>query len=618
MACKEKIIIEPEKLDALRKELIHVDPGEILFSEEQKILYDIISQCKKINPIMKLIESDELSLNIGLLGSFSSGKSSILNSLINQDLLPINISPTTAFITKLRYGSEPMKYIVLNDSKRIPISDEQYDFLKKYQTDRAMGDPKKLLNQMPTQVQDINSIKFIEIELPHILLKKINFYDTPGLESPFAGDTDKMIEILKELDLIFWVLDIEQGSLGAKVCTYLKENIKNHLHVPIALILNKVDRKPESAWKEIANHISNEEYQFDIIFPYSAKRVLEFRKTEEKYYNRFGETLENIKKYKYEKSEDFQQNIKNFRSYIEGSMKEISDEYKNETKEIETYNSFYKWLTDYINDLRQRKIEIKKSKLDSEIEGLIKKRENVKEKIKINIDNLKDRLSAKEDEFNKLKKKFNTKIEKIFNNKYKVFRDHIFRYFKKKLFNIKSKKLIKQNIKNKEKLEIFKNFEKYINEFDSQLSKEIFSLIKDNEKSYDHYDELILKLSEIIGSKGKLLKDNSYSQEFSKMRKLLQEFFIESAKNGVMSVYRTIKWSNNILQDIWDFNDYDLIELEEELIKIIDLAISDEIYFEKLKLSYKEQFDEIINMQIRSLKKAEDKIKKLEEVMNNG
>ena len=48
---------------------------------------------------------EDNNLEVALFGRVSSGKSSLLNALLNTDVLPVGINPITAVPTKLRYGA---------------------------------------------------------------------------------------------------------------------------------------------------------------------------------------------------------------------------------------------------------------------------------------------------------------------------------------------------------------------------------------------------------------------------------------------------------------------------------------------------------------------------------
>ena len=55
--------------------------------------------------IIDRLETD--SFEIAVFGRVSSGKSSLLNHIVGQDLLPVGVNPITAVPTRLAYGSEP-------------------------------------------------------------------------------------------------------------------------------------------------------------------------------------------------------------------------------------------------------------------------------------------------------------------------------------------------------------------------------------------------------------------------------------------------------------------------------------------------------------------------------
>nr|WP_041595780.1 dynamin family protein [Halanaerobium hydrogeniformans] len=57
--------------------------------------------------------------NLTVLGQFKRGKSTLINALINEELLPSGVLPLTAIITKLYYGEEKKAEVVfLNDEKK--------------------------------------------------------------------------------------------------------------------------------------------------------------------------------------------------------------------------------------------------------------------------------------------------------------------------------------------------------------------------------------------------------------------------------------------------------------------------------------------------------------------
>ena len=71
-------------------------------------------EIEKLKEEFKLLlkESNEFKINILFIGSFSAGKSALLNRLIGKNILEESQAPETAIATEL-YNSEE-EYIVLN------------------------------------------------------------------------------------------------------------------------------------------------------------------------------------------------------------------------------------------------------------------------------------------------------------------------------------------------------------------------------------------------------------------------------------------------------------------------------------------------------------------------
>ena len=57
------------------------------------------------------IERTKDSFTVVIMGNFSSGKTTMINALIGERLLPMSATPTTAVMTELHYGEN--KKIVL-------------------------------------------------------------------------------------------------------------------------------------------------------------------------------------------------------------------------------------------------------------------------------------------------------------------------------------------------------------------------------------------------------------------------------------------------------------------------------------------------------------------------
>lgn len=65
----------------------------------------------------------ETELVVPVIGAFSAGKSSLLNTLMGKEILPVGIAPETELATELRYSSEPYLLAIKPDGaqERLPV-----------------------------------------------------------------------------------------------------------------------------------------------------------------------------------------------------------------------------------------------------------------------------------------------------------------------------------------------------------------------------------------------------------------------------------------------------------------------------------------------------------------
>ena len=66
----------------------------------------------------------ETELVVPVIGAFSAGKSSLLNALMGQQVLPVGIAPETELATELRYASEPYLLAIKPDGAQERLSVE--------------------------------------------------------------------------------------------------------------------------------------------------------------------------------------------------------------------------------------------------------------------------------------------------------------------------------------------------------------------------------------------------------------------------------------------------------------------------------------------------------------
>ncbi|HRY91710.1 MAG TPA: dynamin family protein [Candidatus Gracilibacteria bacterium] len=136
---------------------------------DAKDRFQLVSLVRQFEAAKSLL-AENPPIDVAVLGQFKSGKSSFLNSMIGEDVLPVGVIPVTTAITRLQSGEKKCAMVRHFNGRimEVPLSDiGQY-------TSEA-GNPGNAKN-----------VAIVDIELP--TLQKyagIRLVDTPGLGSIF-------------------------------------------------------------------------------------------------------------------------------------------------------------------------------------------------------------------------------------------------------------------------------------------------------------------------------------------------------------------------------------------------------------------------------------------------
>ncbi|MCD8485993.1 MAG: dynamin family protein [Desertifilum sp.] len=173
-----------------------------------------------------------------VLGDMKRGKSTFLNALIGERLLPSDVNPCTAILTLLRYGAEKKVTVYFNDGK----APEEVDF--KVFKQRYTIDPseaKELERQKKLAFPDVD---YAVVEYPLPLLEKgIEIVDSPGLNDTEARN-ELSLGYVNNCHAILFVLRATQPcTLGER--RYLENYIKGR-GLSVFFLVNAWDQVRES------------------------------------------------------------------------------------------------------------------------------------------------------------------------------------------------------------------------------------------------------------------------------------------------------------------------------------------------------------------------------------
>lgn len=169
-----------------------------------------------------------------VMGDMKRGKSTLLNALIGENLLPSDVNPCTALLTHLRYGDQKRVVLHFKDD-RAPESVDLATFKQKYTIDP--DESKKLEAQGQAAFPDIHHV-VVEYPLP-MLQQGIELIDTPGLNDTESRN-QQVLSYLSDAQAVLFVLDANQPfTLDER--RYLNNYLK-HSGLALFFVINGWDR----------------------------------------------------------------------------------------------------------------------------------------------------------------------------------------------------------------------------------------------------------------------------------------------------------------------------------------------------------------------------------------
>ena len=168
-----------------------------------------------------------------VLGDLKRGKSTFLNALLGEKVLPSDVNPCTALLTVLRYGEEPKAIVYFKDN-RAPQSLDIADFKQQYTID---PDEAKALEQ--NNKLAFPEVEYAVIEYPLSLLAQgVEIIDSPGLNDTEARNKLSLGYVYNCQAILFVLRAIQPLTLDER--RYL-ENYLQDRGLPLFFLLNGWD-----------------------------------------------------------------------------------------------------------------------------------------------------------------------------------------------------------------------------------------------------------------------------------------------------------------------------------------------------------------------------------------
>jgi len=217
-------------------------PMQILKQTYIKYLRDvsaILSPLKfDVRKQEELIDSlHATELIVPVVGGFSAGKSTLINSFLGSGVLPTNITPETALATELRYGEESYFEAVKENG-----DSDRYDLA---QTD---------------EIKDrVAEYKFLRLYLNNANLKAIAplvLVDMPGFDSPVQLHNQAILSYLSKGKYFVVLISVEDGNITNSVLREI-QNI-NAFGKGFSFCISKANLRAPSDVNLIQNRIEEQ------------------------------------------------------------------------------------------------------------------------------------------------------------------------------------------------------------------------------------------------------------------------------------------------------------------------------------------------------------------------
>lgn len=199
--------------------------NKISFSKDINKAFDLLSLSETIS---------DAELIVPVIGAFSAGKSSLLNSFLGKDYLPVGITPETALATELRFSI--VEYI---EAVKVNGSFEKY----------AIADIEEIKNRA-------SEYKFLRMFINNENLRAIEpliLVDMPGFESPLDLHNQAILEYINKGVHYIVLISVEDGTITRSMIRQLSD-IQTYGR-DFSFFLSKTNLRAESEVKDIVEMV---------------------------------------------------------------------------------------------------------------------------------------------------------------------------------------------------------------------------------------------------------------------------------------------------------------------------------------------------------------------------
>lgn len=235
------------------------------YQKHQQNLADILRGAAEVTSVLKMSKERELSelsskvqndtFKIMVTGTFKNGKSTFINALLGEEVLPAYALPCTAVINEVKYGTEKrailhfrnplpdhlpeclaekaVRHMKQHKGSYVPPMEIPYDEIEDYVVIPVGADEKQMKLQSPYEKVEL----FYPLEL---LENGVEIIDSPGLNEDETR-TRVTMDYLPKVDAILYVLNANAICAGDEM-KFVANDLRGNNIDSVFFIVNRFDQ----------------------------------------------------------------------------------------------------------------------------------------------------------------------------------------------------------------------------------------------------------------------------------------------------------------------------------------------------------------------------------------